>query len=113
MTLTPAMSQVNDCQFLLFLFGAPRVCLWMKIKCYKNTITIKHDWVFIKDCLVPDLDHKHRIFYDFSAPPVGDSLYILSHYFFLKKLVVYRMALIFYSNNSLLYTPEIFCSKKC
>ena len=36
--LTPAMSQVNDYSFLLFLHGAPRVCLWMEIKRYKTTI---------------------------------------------------------------------------
>ena len=27
--LIPAVSQINDHNSLLFLFGAPRVCLWM------------------------------------------------------------------------------------
>ena len=37
--LTLAMSQVYDYSFLL-LFGAPRVCLWIEIRRYKNTIRI-------------------------------------------------------------------------
>ena len=41
MALIPAMSKVNDYQFLLFLFGAPRVCLYMEIKPYKNTTRIR------------------------------------------------------------------------
>ena len=42
MALIPAMSQVNDYRFPVFLFGAPKVCLLMEIKCYKNTIKISH-----------------------------------------------------------------------
>ena len=38
--LTFAMSQVYDYSFLL-LFGAPRVCLWIEIRRYKNTIRIR------------------------------------------------------------------------
>ena len=38
--LTLAMSQVYDYSFLL-LFGAPRVCLWIEIRRYKNTIRIR------------------------------------------------------------------------
>ena len=38
--LTLAMSQVYDYRFLL-LFGAPRVCLWIEIGRYKNTIRIR------------------------------------------------------------------------
>ena len=38
---TLAMSQVNDFSFLLFLFGALRVCLWVEIKHYENTIRIR------------------------------------------------------------------------
>ena len=34
------MSQVYDYSFLL-LFGAPRVCLWIEIRRYKNTIRIR------------------------------------------------------------------------
>ena len=40
MALTLAMSQVYDYSFLL-LFGAPRVCLWIEIRRYKNTIRIR------------------------------------------------------------------------
>ena len=32
------MSQVKEFSFLLFLYGAPRVCHKIEIKCYKNTI---------------------------------------------------------------------------
>ena len=38
--LTLAMSQVYDYSFLL-LFGAPRVCLWIEIRRYKNTIGLR------------------------------------------------------------------------
>ena len=38
--LTSVMFQVNDYGFLLFLYGAPRVCLQMEIKHYKYTIAI-------------------------------------------------------------------------
>ena len=38
--LTLAMSQVYDYSFLL-LFGAPRACLWIEIRRYKNTIRIR------------------------------------------------------------------------
>ena len=41
MVLTLAMSEVNDYSSLLFLFGAPRVCLYMEIKCHKNTVRIR------------------------------------------------------------------------
>ena len=34
------MSQVYDYSFLL-LFGAPRVCLWIEIRRYRNTIRIR------------------------------------------------------------------------
>ena len=46
MVLTLAMSQVNDFSFLLFLFGAPRVCLSDNDKCYKNTTRIRILWPF-------------------------------------------------------------------
>ena len=37
-----AMSRVNDYSSLLFFwFGAPKICLYMEIKHYKNTIRIK------------------------------------------------------------------------
>ena len=38
--LTLAMPQVYDYSFLL-LFGVPRVCLWIEIRRYKNTIRIR------------------------------------------------------------------------
>ena len=38
---TPAMSQIYDYSFLLFLFGALGVCLEMETKRYKNTIRIR------------------------------------------------------------------------
>ena len=41
MLLIPAMSQVNNYSFLLFLYGAPRICLLRDIKRYKNTIRIR------------------------------------------------------------------------
>ena len=41
MALTPAVSQVNDYSLLLFLYGAPRVCLQMEIKHNKNIIRIR------------------------------------------------------------------------
>ena len=41
MLLTPAMSQVDDKSFLLFLYGAPRVCLLIGIKCYENATRIR------------------------------------------------------------------------
>ena len=39
---TLAMSQGNDYSFLLFWFGAPRVCLLMEIKRHKNTFRIRN-----------------------------------------------------------------------
>ena len=38
---TLTMSQVYDFSFLLFLFGAVRLCIEKEIKCHKNTITIR------------------------------------------------------------------------
>ena len=38
---TLAISKANDYSFLLIWFDAPRVCLLMEIKHYKNTIRIR------------------------------------------------------------------------
>ena len=41
MSLTPAMSLVNDYSFLLFCFGVHRVCPYMEIKHFENAIRIR------------------------------------------------------------------------